>query len=316
MRIPLTGRCLSRYARNEFIPAVHLICVLLTMDPALQEQISTLILGQLSQGLAPVVQMQAQLAAALQSQQAAAARATSSAAPSTDPAPFGPGGDVPDEEWTGESAWEDVLPQIRRTPLPGAGEALVARMQFAPPLDKVRQLQAEITGVQGVPETVPSRKHFRDRQLQQLQLKQEQVMNLLVSAVEATNMFDGPLITAAALSRSSWEDLQDLRRKEFAGRDAHKLDKRHDASSLRLLSPQEEKLMNSQRGRGKGKGKGRSYRSFMPQSSGSYHQGGMQFPPYYQSSNWREQPAPRPWKGGKGKGRSRSAQPTRSPMQE
>ena len=120
----------------------------------------------------------------------------------------------------------------------------------------------------GIPGTVLACKHFKDRQLQQLQLKREQVLTMSTMVVEASDVYEGPLITAAALARSSWKDLQDLRRREFAGRDAHKLDKREDASNLRLLSPAEDKLMTAQRGKGKGKGKGKGFRSFQPQSSG------------------------------------------------
>lgn len=284
------------------------------MNQDLQDQIAALVQGQMAQGVAQITQMQAQLASALSQQSSAAQAAAPQAVSSTGMAPCGP---EEEEVWTSESAWEDVLPQVRRLPQPGAGEALVARLQFAPPLDKVRQLQKDVTGVAGIPETVPARKHFRDRQLQQLQLKQEQVLIMLCQAVEASDVYEGPLITAAALARSSWEDLQDLRRREFAGRDAHKLDRREDASNLRLLSPAEEKLMSSQRGKGKGKGKGKGFRTFQTQSSG-YSSGFSQQQPnqYSQSSNWRDNPSPKPWKGGKGKGRSRSAQPARSAMQE
>jgi hypothetical protein len=279
------------------------------MDQALQDQISALVQGQLSQGVAQVAQMQAQLAAALANQ--------STATPPAATANLAPYGPEEEEVWTSESAWEDILPQVRRLPQSGAGEALVARLQFPPPLDKVRQLQKDVQGVLGIPETVPARKHFKDRQLQQLQLKQEQVLTMLTMAVEASDIYEGPLITAAALARSSWEDLQDLRRREFAGRDAHKLDKREDASNLRLLSPAEEKLMTAQRGKGKGKGKGKGFRNVQPQFSGYTSGFSQQQPSYYsQSSNWRDNPSPKPWKGGKGKGRSRSAQPARSAMQE
>ena len=32
--------------------------------------------------------------------------------------------DAEEEEWSSLTAWEDVLPQVRRQPSPGAGEAL------------------------------------------------------------------------------------------------------------------------------------------------------------------------------------------------
>ena len=202
------------------------------------------------------------------------------------------------------------MPQLKRPAQPGAGEALIARLEFPPPLEKLKELQREITGIIGISATVPSRKHFKDKQLHQLQVKQEQILIMLTNAVELTDCYDGPIITAAALARSTWEDLQDWRRKEFAGRDAHKLDRRSDSSSLRLLSPAEEKIVTPQRGKGKGKGKG--FRPFQPPN---YQQHG--YPNQQQGQYSTSSSNFRPWKGGKGKGRSRSAQPNKSSsMQE
>ena len=153
----------------------------------------------MAQGVAHITQMKAQLASALSQQ----ASATQAAAPQTvSNAGLASYGLEEEEVWTNESAWEDILPQDRRLPQLGAGESLVARLQFAPPLDKLLQLQKNVKGVAGIPETVPTRKHFRDRQLQQLQLKQEQVVIMLCQAIEASDVYEGPLITAAALARS------------------------------------------------------------------------------------------------------------------
>ena len=143
--------------------------------------------------------MQAQLVATLSGQSAA-----TSPAPTANLVPYGP---EEEEVWTSESAWEDIC---RRSglPQPGTGEALVTRLQFPPPLENVKQLQKDVQGVLGIPETFPACKHFKDRLLQQLQLKQEQVLTMLTMAVEASDVYEGPSITAAALARSSWEDLQ------------------------------------------------------------------------------------------------------------
>ena len=126
----------------------------------------------MAQGVAQITQMQAQLASALSQQASAAQAAAPQIVYNAGLAPYGP---EDEEVWTSESAWEDIPPQVKRLPQPGAGEALVARLQFAPPLDKVRQLQKDVTGVACIPERVPARKHFRDRQPQPLQWKQEQV---------------------------------------------------------------------------------------------------------------------------------------------
>ena len=276
------------------------------MDQNLQDAITQLVQGQLASGLA---QMQAQLSAAVSQQQQLTAAAI--AASQTQSAPQAPSGPAEEEEaWTSETAWEDVLPVLKRPANAGAGEALVARLAHPPPLEKLKELQKDITGIVGIPATVPARKNFRDKQLQLLQTKQEQILVLLTHAVEQTDCYDGPLITAAALARSTWEDLQDWRRKDFAGRDAHKLDRRSDSSSLRLLSPAEEKIVTPQRGKGKGKGKG--FRPFQPANFQPHGYPNQQQGQYSNSSsNFR------PWKGGKGKGRSRSAQPNKSSsMQE
>ena len=47
----------------------------------------------------------------------------------------------------------------------GGREALVARLAHPPPLEKLKELQRDITGIVGIPATVPARKHFRDKQL-------------------------------------------------------------------------------------------------------------------------------------------------------
>ena len=139
------------------------------MDQTLQDQITQLVQGQMASGLA---QMQAQFSAAISQQQQLTAAAI--AASQTQSAPQAPSGPAEEEEaWTSETAWEDVLPVLKRPANAGAGEALVARLAHPPPLEKLKELQRDITGIVGIPATVPARKHFRDKQLQLLQTKQE-----------------------------------------------------------------------------------------------------------------------------------------------
>ena len=282
-----------------------------------QENLLSLVKGQIEAGQQAVAQQfqqlqqeQAQFAQQLRAMQVAQSGQAAQAAQSPPGQPAGPGHDfdAEEEEWSSLTAWEDVLPQVRRLPSPGAGEALVARLQHAPSLELVRAMQKDLPGIQGIPETVPPRKFYKDRVLWQMQAKQEHIMILLCQAVEQSPVFDGPLLSAAALVRSTFEDLKDLRRKEFAGREAYKLDKREDASSLRLLSPAEEKLISGPRGKGKGKGRGRP-RGLVPQQA--------QDPQGEKPRVWRDysQHYPR-GRGGKGKGRSRSAQPKPTAMQE
>jgi hypothetical protein len=227
-----------------------------------------------------------------------------------------------ENEWSNETAWEDVLPQQRRAPKAGLAEALVTRLHFAPPLEQVRALQKDLKPIQGLPETVPPRRTYKDRQIFTVQQKQEQALTLLVETVEATAVNHPSFLTAAALIRSAWEDLHEIRRRDLVGNQAHKLEKREDSSQLRLLSEGEEKTISLRKGKGKGKGsgQGQSFNNKFIQSQNS----GIRNRNWTSSSNWQgHRPQPEQswsspsavsasgshgkWKGGGGKGRSRSA---------
>ena len=108
------------------------------MDQNLQDQITQLVQGQLAGGLA---QMQAQFAAAISQQQQLTAAAI--AASQTQSAPEAPSGPAEEEAWTCETAWEDVLPVLKRPPNAGAGEALVAQAGTSP---SAREVEGAATG--------------------------------------------------------------------------------------------------------------------------------------------------------------------------
>ena len=96
------------------------------MDQNLQDAITQLVQGQLASGLA---QMQAQLSAAVSQQQQLTAAAI--AASQTQSAPEAPSGPAEEEAWTCETAWEDVLPVLKRPANASDREALVARLAQA-----------------------------------------------------------------------------------------------------------------------------------------------------------------------------------------
>ena len=72
--------------------------------------------------------------------------------------------------------------------------------------------------------------------------------------------------TAAALIRSAWEDLHQMRRDNIAGRQRSQLDKRPDDVKPRLLSAEKESNINQVKGKGKGKGKGKARRPWQPRT--------------------------------------------------
>jgi len=49
-----------------------------------------------------------------------------------------------------------------------------------------------------------------------------------------------PTVLAAAMLRSAWEDINDTRRRSYAGNQSYKLDPRNDLDNPRPLSPEEE----------------------------------------------------------------------------
>jgi len=59
--------------------------------------------------------------------------------------------------------------------------------------------------------------------------------------------------------RSSWEDINDTRRRSYAGNQSYKLDPRNDFVNPSPLSPAEEQNVRIGRQEGKGKGEGKEW---------------------------------------------------------
>ena len=117
-----------------------------------QENLLSLVKGQIEVGQQAVAQQfqqlqqeQAQLAQQLRAIQIAQSGQAAHAVQSPPGKPGSPGHDfdAEEEEWSSLTAWEDVLPQVRRQPSPGAGEALVARLKHARTLELLRAMQKD-----------------------------------------------------------------------------------------------------------------------------------------------------------------------------
>ena len=239
------------------------------------DQVLALVQGQLAQSMQQMVQdVTTHVTNLLQNQTPSqTAAAQSAASPARRPAKDS------ETESGDEDPWDGVLPTTRRTPL-GAGAELAMRLSCPPRLDGIKEQLKNLHLVQGIPMTVPPRRHRTDRALFTAQSKLEGAMSLMVEVAERCDLSQGPLLQAAALTRSAFEDLTDLRRKTLAGYQASKLDPREDASTLRLLSPEEERRIKPPRrfrdgGKGGGKGHGPSFEqsSRPPPSSGWKHKG-------------------------------------------
>jgi hypothetical protein len=245
-----------------------------------QDEVSVLVQGQLQQCMQQILSdVKSHVTGLLQAQ----AQTATAPCPQVAATPRPAKEDSEDE--TDEDPWDGVLPTLRRTPL-GAGLVLAQRLSCPPRLDGIKDQMKQMHFVQGIPLTIPPRRHRTDRALYMAQSKLEGAMSLMVDVAEAAAVTSGPLLAAAALVRSSFEDMTDLRRRTLAGYQSNKLDPREDSSQLRLLSPEEERRIKPV-GKGKGKGKGGS----------SYGQS------YDQSfrSNWKPKGKGKGGKGGRGR---------------
>jgi len=94
-----------------------------------------------------------------------------------------------------------------------------------------------------------------------------------------------PTVLAAAMLRSAWEDINDTRRRGYAGNQSYKLDRRNGFDNPRPLSPEEEQKVRTGRQKGKGKGKGKGW-----QHSWQQH------PPQQQRSQGGKGGRGKPWR--------------------
>ena len=170
---------------------------------------------------------------------------------------------------SGSEAWADVLPSGKRQAF-GRGMNLVGRIAFPPPLSLVQGYIKEQVAIEGVPETPAPRRSMQDRGLAGTQKKLEAALTKLVELAEKE---DGSLQTdiglTAALVRSAYEDINEARRRMFAGRQAYKLDARGDVTQNKLLSSSEELKLRQGKGKGKGFRPSAPFRGQNQQQEGS-----------------------------------------------
>jgi hypothetical protein len=161
----------------------------------------------------------------------------------------------------GRDAWQEVLPS-NKVIVTGRPLGLLARLKHPPPLSLVTNVIRDSVAVEGLPEAPPPRRVAGDRALYLTQKKMEFIMTELVFLTQKSDSaLDPKIAQVAAMARSSWQDLQDGRRRLLAGKQAFKLDKRPDLEQNRLLSDAEEsKLKQTAKSKGKG-----SFRPFLSQ---------------------------------------------------
>ena len=203
------------------------------------------------------------------------------------------------EEWEDQSndntpQWTDLFKSSRVDATSPQGQQLWHMHQAPPPLMELKQAQSEIVLYSGVPETPPPTKSPIDKRLLDAQAKFEAIMHLSVRALEDDDKKH--IMQLSAWARSGWEDIHQLRRKNFAGRQSWKLDGRVDDNRCRLVTSEEEKKLRAGKGKGKGSGKGKG------KGKGSQ--------PTWQPS----QSSPAPWRSNFR--RSRSASSSRKPEQK
>ena len=105
----------------------------------------------------------------------------------------------------------------------------------------------------GLARIAPPRSHTQDRSLHNVQQKLHAAMCCLVDTEENSEISSS--LTACAFLHSAHQDVLQMQRLGAAGKQAHKLDRREDASDVELFTAAEKKKL-SERGRfGKGKGK-------------------------------------------------------------
>jgi hypothetical protein len=142
-----------------------------------------------------------------------------------------------------EASWSEVIRSPKTEPHGERAVHLCRLLSGAPSLQHLKASEGDIPSYSGVPETPTARwSNKADSQLQMVQRKLEQSLNLLVLHSESDN--PAAITACAAWMRSAWQDLQEQRRRMLAGRDSYKLDGRPDDVKPRLLSAEEEKKIS------------------------------------------------------------------------
>ena len=150
--------------------------------------------------------------------------------------------------------WEEVLgPSVQSVSNPHA-KAFSELLEHPPPLTQLYSATKSVPIYHGAPRTPPARKVKIDRDIATTQKKLETALHAMTHHLETSDPH--ALGLAGALVRSSWEDLQQNRRRLIAGRAQFALKPREDNDQPRLLDKDEEdKVRRARQPREKGKGK-------------------------------------------------------------
>jgi hypothetical protein len=169
--------------------------------------------------------------------------------------------------------WEEVLgPSVQTVRTPQA-KAFAELLEHPPPISQLLSATKTVPTYHGALRTPPPRKVKVDRDIATTQRKLETALNAMTHHLETSDPHS--LGLAGALVRSSWEDLQQNRRRIMAGRAQFALKPREDNDQPRLLDKDEEdKVRRARQPRPQGKGKGYFAPSGQSQGQGSSHSKG------------------------------------------
>lgn len=152
-----------------------------------------------------------------------------------------------------EDLWDTYLQEAEVAPTTLGATRLVSLLEKPPDLTRLELTLKEVPHYKGLPRTAPPKSHPQDKLLHKVQEKLHAAMCCLVDAEENNDISSSS--TACAFLRGAHQDVLQMRRLGAAGKQAHKLDRREDASDVELFTTAEQKKLN-ERGRfGKGKGK-------------------------------------------------------------
>lgn len=143
--------------------------------------------------------------------------------------------------------WGDILPKRQKEATEHNALALARLFAQPPPQDSVTEVCKDLPHYSGVPEAPRPKDNKYDKKHFVAQQKLQHCMNLLVHTEETKD--SRHLFAAAALLRSSYEDIREQRRQGAAGKAAWKLDRRTDLTYPSLFSAEEEKKLQEGRQR-------------------------------------------------------------------
>ncbi len=152
-----------------------------------------------------------------------------------------------EEEETAE--WTEVLNKEGTEPSSQQGARLSALLGKPPPLDLLKASEKQVPRYNGLPKTPLPRRNALDQKISTAQRKVEHCMNMLICSLDTGNTKDTH--AAGAFARSAFEDLQQIRKELYAGKQKRQLEPRADDTRERLLTREEEEKVAKARSIGR-----------------------------------------------------------------